>query len=615
MKQKNKIGDHGPFAGRVMTLQTCRRLVVLVSFFLLALLSTAVRADYLPFNGANVAPNIAEIRIGDEGVHVQLEIYIEDIEVFEALVPDSWIADKPSGRPDLESRLATFAASGLSIRRAGGRALKLSLQRAEPRMRIDRTSPLTGKIDPTTGLTFPKPPEDTRVLFVELFYDFEGNQPDALTIAPPLDEKGGVQVTIGMMVFDRGVPTAKFSFLSRPERLSIAWDDPWYSKFDNSRLSRHHDSALTTFIYVEPREVRHETLVRVRSLQDWVNLGLVGAKEIQVVDRARIKQTAIAYLSSRNRLKIDDVVATPAASRAEFLTISDVGLQIVDHNMPLDPYSTFVGVVLSFPQPTIPQSAEIAWDMFNDRIQQVPATATDPAGPFYSGATPNSPKIGWQNFLLTYEDPEVAPVIIKTFNSVGVPLLSLALVVGMIASLLTALILKAGRRRLAISAGAFCLAAAALTSQMVVVNFKIPFSGPPETDIATKIFRAVLTGMNNANLETSKDNRAQELAIVVSRESLTDVIQELDRALAVQVVGGGTAKVDTIDDVSLRDISSIQGNSGFGAIAEWTVRATTGHWGHEHRQKMRFQAQVELSEDQHVWMLAGLTVINASQID
>ena len=41
-------------------------------------------------------------------------------------------------------------------------------------------------------------------------------------------------------------------------------------------LKRHHKSALMSFLYVEPREVRHEVLIRVRELQEWTDLGLSG---------------------------------------------------------------------------------------------------------------------------------------------------------------------------------------------------------------------------------------------------------------------------------------------------------------------------------------------------
>ena len=47
--------------------------------------------------------------------------------------------------------------------------------------------------------------------------------------------------------------------------LNLDWADPWYSRFDNPNLKRHHKSALMSFLYVEPYEVRHEILARIMS--------------------------------------------------------------------------------------------------------------------------------------------------------------------------------------------------------------------------------------------------------------------------------------------------------------------------------------------------------------
>ena len=222
-------------------------------------LGSSLRADYTPFNGAAVASNIAEIRIGKRGVSVQLEIYVGDVSVFETLIPDDWIPDSPADRPGAAARLEEFAQNGLSIRRDDGAVLPVKLQLIEPRLRIDRAPPWAGQFDPITGRTLAKPPEDKRVVYAELFYSFENTRPDSITIVPPQSDDPATPVVIGMLVFDRSVPVTKFSFLSARARLAIDWTDPWYSRFDNPNLKRHHQSAVTTYLYHEPREVRHET--------------------------------------------------------------------------------------------------------------------------------------------------------------------------------------------------------------------------------------------------------------------------------------------------------------------------------------------------------------------
>jgi hypothetical protein len=54
------------------------------------LASLVVSADWINLSGAEVAPNIAEIDVEDDGVRVALEVYVGDLQTFADLVPSSW---------------------------------------------------------------------------------------------------------------------------------------------------------------------------------------------------------------------------------------------------------------------------------------------------------------------------------------------------------------------------------------------------------------------------------------------------------------------------------------------------------------------------------------------
>ena len=131
---------------------------MLARFFALVLslmLATTAEADYMPFDGASVAPNIAEIHIGKDGVHVKLEVFLGDIATFEALIPEGWTAQTSANRPDVFERMADFAQNGLSMRRDDGSVLPVEARLIEPRLRIDRASAWAGRRDPAWGRQSP----------------------------------------------------------------------------------------------------------------------------------------------------------------------------------------------------------------------------------------------------------------------------------------------------------------------------------------------------------------------------------------------------------------------------------------------------------------------------
>ena len=589
---------------------------LLVAFAVLLMLAfSPVRADYLPLSGAEVANNIAEVRLENDGIYVQLEIFVGDANKFEALIPNDWFSTDVSGRPSEEERLLDFAETGLTVRRDDGTALPVRIESFEPRFRIDRTTALTGQRDPITGREFPKPPDDPRVIFTELFYDFEGKRPDILEITPPVDTDGAPAATIGFVAFDRGVPVANFGYLSAAARLSIDWNDPWYSRFENTNLRRHHQSGATTYLYVEPRELRHETLIRVRDIDPWLGLELTPGQLLSPDDQAQIKAEAAKLLAGRNRVTIDGKEATPEHYRSELLTLDTAGLQIVEDAQELSADQAFVGVILSFPWRDLPETVAVQWDMFNETISQVPATSTDPAGPFLGGATPEDPEIFWRNHLLTYQNPRVDAVPVGGAGHASVSVLS---AFGLLVALMAAgvAVLRSGRVRIVASIVAVAgLAVTGFASNSTTVEIRNPFVRVPETADATAAFSALLDNINAANLEITTEARGDALKPLVTSTSHTDVAAELDRALAVRVPGGGVARVTEIKDLVLEELSAVDNGFGFRAFAGWTARASAGHWGHTHRRIVQYRALVEVVDQDGHWKLDGITVLESRMPD
>lgn len=223
------------------------RILVAALVFLTSANIPEARADWMNLTGAETAPNIAEITILDDRVQVVLEVYVGDLATFEALLPDDWLKTDVAGRPSLAERLRQFSAETFQIVTDDGTKLQATLSLAEPRRRKDRASAFAGMINPMTRQRVPGPPEDKRVFYAELEYPFSG-RPESLTITPPLNANGVAAVTVGFIAYHKAVPIIDFRYLSGPAKVTLDWGDPWYAKFDNPNLKRHHKSALMSFL-------------------------------------------------------------------------------------------------------------------------------------------------------------------------------------------------------------------------------------------------------------------------------------------------------------------------------------------------------------------------------
>jgi len=140
-----------------------------------------------------------------------------------------------------------------------------------------------------------------------------------------------------------------------------------------------------------------------------------------------------------------------------------------------------------------------------------------------------------------------------------------------------------------------------------------PFAGAPDEKVSAQILTAVLGNVNNAYIEKDETALRKALAVAVAADRLEEVEAELGRALAIKVGGGGIARVKSIENLTVKDLTGLAGVKGFRSVAEWTAKASAGHWGHAHRRTIRFRALVELVEVEGVWKLAGITVVDAKQ--
>ncbi len=586
----------------------CLQIRCLLTICVVSVLTTAARGDVTPFSGAEVANNIAVFHIDDEGIRLELEVYPQDLAVFAGSFP---IGKLPDLQPFPVAHKTVL--EDLSVIRSDGTQLPIKFVTAERRERVDRASPLAGMTDPISGGVFPAPPENPDIIYIEAFFDFDGRKPETLIIRPPTNDDTGPSASIGFMVFDREVPVTRFSFLNKESRLTINWSDPWFTAFVNANLNRSAQNGTTSYLYVAPRELRHEILIRSRDLAPWIDQSLITGFKLDPALQSQILADALKKFATKNPVAIEGEQVMPSHVRGSFLTLGERGFQVVEDPLMLNADTTFIGVILSYPISALPKKASVTWDMFDDTIRKVPVTLTDVAGPFLDWATPESAKITWENHLKRYVEPEVSSV--KARDIVFVPLsalfaVSLSIVIGLIAILISQKRLQVGLSVLSIG----CLLIGLVFWNSRSVSFLSPTSDHPADHIATDAFSRLIANVYVAALEVSPEKRSEALAPIVLNVDLVEVSTELEASLAIRVPGGGLAQIAEVTDVIIVD-GGLNRYGAFEGVAQWRVDARAGHWGHDHRRRVEYRARVEFRPEQGNWKLGAITVLEARAPD
>ena len=589
--------------------------VLLATYFC----GSAAKADWINLTGAETAPNIAEIYVLDDHVKLVLEVYVGDLETFEELVPNDWLKEAKVKRLGATERLKLFASEKFQFVTDSGEKLAAQLQLIEPRLRKDRKSPFAGMINPYTRQRVPEPPKDKRVLYAELVYPFK-QQPNALTLIPPLDKEGRPKVSIGFIAYHKAVPIIDFRYLGAPARVALDWQDPWYSKFDNPNLKRHHKSALMSFLYVEPYEVRHEILTRVKDLEQWVDLGLRGDEYIEPDELEGLRQRIGEFLLHKNTVRVDGRALKPILDRISYVKVAITGIQLIENPERLDISTAIVGVIISYITDGLPQEVTVNWELFTDQIRRVPATAIDPAGPLVSYVEPQDNVHKWTNVLKKYQMPTVEAIAVAgSLGRVNVPVGSLAF----LAVLLPMGWQIARRRRhgksvaVPIMAMVALLAASLATYPYTQVSVAKPtaIAGSLEGEPAQVLLHALLKNVYRAFDFREEGDVYDKLALSVSGDLLANIYLQNRASFAVQKAGGAQAKIKQVEILDVTAGKIADRPLAFAFKSKWTAMGTVGHWGHVHTRKNLYDAIVTVTAVDGNWKITKLELLEEKRVD
>jgi hypothetical protein len=597
-----------------------RRILLRVQIGILVFFSFlpfVARADWINLSGAENAPNIAEIYINDDHVVIQLEVYIDDLMVFEELIPDNLFSQPIPGRPDLQTRLEHFADRTFQVITETGEKLPIRLNLVEPRMRKERPSPFAGMINPYTRMPIPGPPDDKRVLYAELIYPFK-DTPKSLSFVPPIDDKGLPLASIGFICYHRGVPVVDFRHLTDENIVNLDWADPWYSVFTKKQLKRKLQSGMRTYLYIEPYEVRHEILVRVKDMMTWMEFDLKGNEFIEEDEFNPVREQVAQFFMEREKVLIDGKKLKPILDKTAYVESSMLRSRFIEipERVPLN--TAMIGIVITYLTDGIPQEVSAEWDLFSDRVQKVTARMTDPAGPFPYDLEPDDNILQWTNYLKNYTIPTVDNVeLADEHKGVPVPLgsavcLALLFPVG--------LAFNARRRKgqaVKSLAGLFALL---ILGAMVLFPFgQVRVGAARASQISEDDGKAILNSLLK-NIYRAFDFREEsdvydKLAISVDGDLLADIYLQHRKSFAVQQAGGAQATVEEIDVQEVLVADSTRSDNALDFKAKWTAVGTVGHWGHIHTRQNQYEAVLTMKSIDGAWKITGLELLEEKRID
>jgi hypothetical protein len=573
----------------------CLAALVTVTALLMPVLA---QADAIIRSQAMFAETIAEIYVNDDEVILELEIGMGDIAAFRNLLPDDIYQDLGYGDQPIAKRLRQFFETDIVFKADGKELLTGRLSEIGPAERQQRDS-LTGELLPVGE------GEGVTVVRARLVYAFN-QRPETILfgIGSAMNP-----ASIGYVLYHKGIAVNDFRYLTPAQNVQLDWADPWYTKFARRTLRRTYFAPMSGFIYVEPYEVRKEIILRPKDLQRWLDLGLEGKRVILVAEQAELKRKVGEFLRERQMVLVDGEVIEPELARINFLERSLKSSTVIDPPVDLNIDSAILGVIFVYPTvEPLPQTVTMEWDLFDDKIQLVPASAVDQAGPLPVYLEPDYAVLEWQNFLKNPDLPtliELRPPPSQLQVVAGyLRWLMLALTIGLIWRLLARGQGVPGKLR----QGAATLGALALTGALFWSGSAVRLSDEASRELVGGVLHNIYRAFDFRDEGQIYDVLDQ----TVAGDLLTDIYLETRRGLELANQGGARAKVKNIEIVELAAHSSNDGEIEADVI--WKVSGSVGHWGHMHQRQNQYEAKLRLSPDSGAWKLTALELVSEERI-
>ncbi|TDJ43575.1 MAG: hypothetical protein E2O50_04450 [Gammaproteobacteria bacterium] len=574
------------------------RMIVGAMLAAVLLLPVLAHADAIMRSQAMFAETIAEIYVNEDELVLELEIGMDDVPAFRNLLPDEIYKELGYGDQAIAERLQLFFERDIIFKANGETLIPGRLSEIGPGERQPR-DPITGELLPVGE------GEAVTVIRARFVYEFN-NRPDTILFGIGPTMSG---TSIGYVLYHKGIAVNDFRYLTPVQNLQLDWNDPWYTKFSNRSLRRAYFAPMSGFIYVEPYEVRKEIILRPKDLQHWLDLGLEGKTVIPAADQVELKRKVGEFLRTHHKVLIDGEVIEPELARINFLERTLKTSKVIDPPVDLDINAAILGVIFVYPTvEPLPQKVTMEWDLFNDKIQLVPASSVDQAGPLPTFLEPDFATLEWQNFL---QNPEL-----PTLTELRAPPSETQVMASYLRWVMLALTAwlfwrwlvqgKSGASRM--QPGVTAMSALVL----MAINFWLGSAVRLSNEASAELVGGVLHNVYRAFDFRDESQIYDVLDQTVAGELLTEIFLETRRGLELANQGGARVKVKDIEIINLEAVS---GNDGaIEANVTWRVAGSVGHWGHLHKRQNQYEAKLTISPVAGVWKLTGMEVFSEERI-
>ncbi len=465
---------------------------------------------------------------------------------------------------------------------------------------------------------------DSSVGFYEavLSYPIE-EQLEGLSITPP--EEAGQPM--GLVLLHRGVPVADLMALKQTVKVSLNWLDPWQTRFDDPTLIRRHTDPRS-YVYIESYEVRHELLLRLKDIKQWLDLGLIDNLYVEESEREGLKTKIGNFLLTKNPLVIDGSTVSPQLDWVEFVHYDRSGVMPVSGEGRLETETALVGVMLSYLTEQPARSVRLQWDLFEESAPARQVSLNMGKETFDAYMTSKQPVFDWSldeslNPATFSEDDTDLMTDLPTELGHAPSQVSAAWVIAVILIGLSVLLFRPSlfrHRHPQTWLGMSLILTVGLLFHPLMGRLAGKVSQNPTTANESQIKALLQPLLHNAYRAfplRDEEKAYDRLAKSLDGDLLEAIYLQQRKAILRQSKGlGGEGRVDRIELLESHALGLGQPPGVLSVTSRWLAHGTVSHWGHSHERHNLYQARLTLRlAPGEGWKIVGMEFLDGQRLE
>lgn len=167
--------------------------------------------------------------------------------------------------------------------------------------------------------------------------------------------------------------TTEFDWEARPagKRLSMSELRAQREQQKQERLGIASYTGVYSFLYITRFEVRHELLIPLVTLEQWLPIPRQQPDFLEVDEQQKARESIEKFFKEKSHVTINGVVVEAQLSRLNFfgLDINDFALNAAPRRVSVA--QARLGVILTFPAKQLPESVDVRWTTFNEHAPYI----------------------------------------------------------------------------------------------------------------------------------------------------------------------------------------------------------------------------------------------------